>query len=637
MRQRLALLALPTLMLAAFVPLVGLRAEPQAPPPQARPQDASRPLGGPDTSEAIAKIREEGMKNSQVMQTLSYLTDVIGPRLTASPGLKRANEWTRTKMSDWGLENAHLEAWGPFGRGWTLKRYSAQVTEPLCVPLIGFPKAWSPGTGGEVAGPIVHLDATDEAGLEKYKGKLKGAIVLLGSVREVKALWEEPAVRFTDKQLLDMANAPEPVTQVRRGNSPFEAKKAEPRKAEAGKDEPKKAEESVVKKVEDAAKEVVKKVEEVVKKAEEVVAKKADAPVRMQFPAGANFAAKRLQFLIDEGVAATMEPSFRGDGGTLYAMSATVPQPTPAAGGPGGMMGRASAYAKDAPKTIPQIVLAIEHFNRVLRMLQAGESLRGTVDIAVEFHDQDLMSYNTVAEIPGTDLKDEIVMLGGHLDSWHSGTGATDNGAGCAVVMEAVRILKALELKPRRTIRAALWSGEEQGLYGSRAYVAEHLAAMGGGESAAMAAMFGGPRGPITKKDEYDKFSAYFNLDNGTGKVRGIYLQGNEACRPIFRKWLAPFRDLDASTITASNTSGTDHQAFDGVGLPGFQFIQDPIEYENRTHHSNMDVFDRIQADDMKQASVIMAAFVYNAAMADEKLPRKPSPAPPGGSSAASR
>lgn len=628
MRSRLVLLALPTLLLCAALPLLNLRAEPLAPTPP--PQQPSQPLGGPDTSEAIAKIREEGMKNSQVMQTLGYLSDVIGPRLTGSPGLKRANEWTRTKFSEWGLENAHLEAWGPFGRGWTLKRYSAQITEPQCVPLIGFPKAWSPGTGGEITGPIIHLTATDEAGLEQYKGKLKGAIVLIGSVREVKALWDESAVRFTDKQLLDMANAPEPAAQFRRGGPPFDpAKKAEPKKAEAATDEPAK---KAVEPTKDAAKAVA-----------DEPAKKADAPVRMAFPGGANFASKRLQFLIDEGAAVMMEPSFRGDGGTLYAMSATVPQPATSSGGggPGGMMNRVSAHSKDAPRTIPQIVLAIEHFNRLLRMVQAGEQLKGAVDIAVEFHDQDLMAYNTVAEIPGTDLKDEIVMLGGHLDSWHSGTGATDNGAGSAVVMEAVRILKAAGLQPRRTIRAALWSGEEQGLYGSRAYVTEHLATLGGGESAAMMAMFGGPRGPITKKDEYDKFSGYFNLDNGTGKVRGIYLQGNEACRPIFRKWLAPFRDLDASTITVSNTGGTDHQAFDGVGLPGFQFIQDPIEYENRTHHSNMDVFDRIQADDMKQASVIMAAFVYNTAMADEKLPRKPSPTPPassgGGAPAAAR
>ena len=258
-------------------------------------------------------------------------------------------------------------------------------------------------------------------------------------------------------------------------------------------------------------------------------------------------------------------------------------------------------------------------------MIQQGEKPKMAVDLSVKFYDNDLMGYNTVAEIPGTDLKDQVVMLGAHMDSWHSGTGATDNGAGGAVCMEAVRILKALNLQPRRTIRVALWSGEEEGLFGSRAYVAQHFASRstpsaGGGQPGGP---FGGGGGELIKKPEYDKLSGYFNLDNGTGKIRGIYLQGNEAVGPLFREWLAPFKDMGASTVTISNTGGTDHQSFDGVGLPGFQFIQDEIEYETRTHHSNQDVYDRIQADDMKQAAVIMAAFVYNAAMRDEMLPRK--------------
>ena len=234
------------------------------------------------------------------------------------------------------------------------------------------------------------------------------------------------------------------------------------------------------------------------------------------------------------------------------------------------------------------------------------------------------MGYNTVAEIPGTDLKDEIVMVGAHMDSWHSGTGATDNGAGVAVAMEAVRILKALNLSPRRTIRIALWSGEEQGLLGSRAYVAQHFGQLGDGQQAtALAALLDGRTLPVTPKPGYEKFQAYFNLDNGTGKIRGIYLQGNEAARPIFRSWLTPFRDMGAQTISIANTGGTDHQSFDAIGLPGFQFIQDEIEYDTRTHHSNQDVYDRIQADDMMQAATIMAAFLYNAATMNEKLPRK--------------
>jgi Zn-dependent M28 family amino/carboxypeptidase len=276
---------------------------------------------------------------------------------------------------------------------------------------------------------------------------------------------------------------------------------------------------------------------------------------------------------------------------------------------------RIPVYRKDAPRTIPQMTMASEQYNRLLRMVQAGEKVRIAVDLKTAFHNDDKgMVFNTIAEIPGSDKKEELVMCGGHLDSWHGGTGATDNAAGVGVCMEAVRILKALGVQPRRTIRIALWSGEEQGIFGSSAYVEKH---------------FGTAASP---KPEYDKLSAYFNLDNGTGKVRGIWGQGNQAAMPIFAQWLQPFHDLGATTVTARNTGSTDHIPFDRIGLPGFQFIQDNIEYGTRTHHSNQDVFDRIQGDDLKQASVIMAAFLYNAAMRGEKLPRKPAPASPAAS-----
>ena len=324
----------------------------------------------------------------------------------------------------------------------------------------------------------------------------------------------------------------------------------------------------------------------------------------------------------------------RGDGGTLFVQSASIPgalADSAARARRADPARRVSVYDKDAPKIVPQIVMAQEHYNRLVRMIEQGEQLKMVVDLSVQFHDDDLMAYNTVAEIPGTDKKDEIVMLGGHMDSWHSGTGATDNGAGVSVAMEAVRILQALNLKPRRTIRIALWSGEEEGLLGSRAFVTQHFgrspARMGRRptrRTRSRAAQWCGAASASNSNDaapkpEYAKFSSYFNLDNGTGKIRGIYLQGNEAARPIFRKWLQPFREMGATTISLSNTGGTDHQSFDGIGLPGFQFIQDEIEYDTRTHHSNQDVFDRIQAEDMKQAAVIMASFVYNAAMMDEK------------------
>jgi carboxypeptidase Q len=595
-----------------LLPVLAIHAQ-QPPPSTTRAEPPAKTAVKVETTKTstdpIERIKEEGLKHSQVMATLSYLTDVIGPRLTGSPNMKRANEWTRDKLAAWGANNSHLEAWGPFGRGWSLKRFSAQVTEPQCIPLIGFPKAWSPGIEGTLVAPVVYFDAKTEADFAAYKGKLKSAIVLTSPIREVAARWEPLANRKTDSELLALADAAEPAARgVGRRGGPGQAANAGPGGqpaagaapgAPAGANRP---------------------------LAGQPRAGRFNSP---EFRAQMELQRKKAQFLAEEGVALLVDPSTQGDGGTFFVQSATIPgAPLPTPGGQPGAR-RVSPYDKDAPKITPQVVLSKEHYNRLVRMCEQGEKLKMTVDLAVQFHDDDLMAYNTVAEIPGTDLKDELVMLGGHMDSWHSGTGATDNGAGVSVAMEAVRILQALNLKPRRTIRIALWSGEEEGLLGSRAFVKEHF-----GKSPSTG-MLGAPgreeAGGVTKntsdsspKPEFDKFSAYFNLDNGTGKVRGVYMQGNEAVRPIFRKWLQPFREMGATTLTISNTGGTDHQSFDGIGLPGFQFIQDEIEYDTRTHHSNQDVFDRIQADDMKQASIIMAAFVYNAAMMDQKLPRKP-------------
>ena len=554
----------------------------QQPTPSASPATTQGAPAAPakDPNDPIERIKDEGMNRSQVMQTLSYLSDVIGPRLTASPGMKRSNEWTRDQLTKWGLQNAHLEAWGPFGRGWTLKRFSAQVSEPLNIPLIAYPKAWSPATAGPLTAEVVYVDAKNEADLQRFKGKLKGAIVLTTRMREVKAHFEPMGTRRDEKDLLALADAPEP--RPGGGGRRFQLTPEQ----------------------------------------------------RVAF----QFAAKKLQFFSDEGAALLIDASRAGDGGTIFVQSASVPQPvSDDPFGPNAPR-QIQSYDKAAPKIVPQLVLAVEHYNRIARMIEAGEKVKMTVDLAVEWQDVDPMGYNTVAEIPGSDLKDEIVMLGGHMDSWHAGTGATDNGAGVSVAMEAVRILQTLNLKPRRTIRIALWTGEEQGLLGSRAYVAEHF-----GKFETPAAVAGAPTTPnaspspspgvLVTKPEYEKFSAYFNLDNGTGKIRGVYLQGNESVRPLFRQWLMPFRDRQedktapvwgATTLSISNTGGTDHLSFDAIGLPGFQFIQDEIEYDSRTHHSNQDVFDRIQAEDMKQAAIIMAAFIYNAAMREEKLPRKP-------------
>ncbi len=537
------------------------------------PQGQRSQSPAPDPNSPIERIKDEGMNRSQVMQTMSYLTDVIGPRLTASPGMKRANAWTRDQMTKWGLQNAHLEPWGPFGRGWTLKRFSAQVVNPQTIPLIAYPKAWSPGTSGPLTADVVYVNAKDETELQKFKGKLKGAIVLTGPMREVKARFEAPATRLNEKGLLTLADAPEPrPSGGRRFNLSPEQR------------------------------------------------------------AAAQFGSRKNQFFQEEGAALLVDASRIGDGGTIFVSAATVPQPVADPPFGPGAPRQIAAYDKSAPKIVPQIVLAVEHYNRIARLIEAGERVKMSVELAVEFQDSDLMGYNTLAEIPGTDLKDEIVMLGGHMDSWHSGTGATDNGAGVSVAMEAVRILQALNLKPRRTIRVALWSGEEQGLLGSRAYVAQHFgkfetpATAAGGGNGNSPAPAPAPPPVLVKGPEYEKLSTYFNLDNGTGKIRGVYLQGNEGVRSLFRQWLLPFKDMGAATLSIANTGGTDHLAFDAIGLPGFQFIQDEIEYDTRTHHSNQDVFDRIQADDMKQAATIMAAFVYNAATRDEKLVRKPVP-----------
>jgi len=533
----------------------------------------------PDPNDPIVRIRDEGMNRSQVMQTLSYLSDVIGPRLTASPNMKRANNWTRETLEKWGMQNAHLESWGPFGRGWALKRFSAQVTEPQDIPLIAYPKAWSPSTNGAVTGEVVYLDAKTEADLEKYKGKLKGAMILTQAPRELKARFEPLGTRRDEKNLLALADANPPGgggTGRGGGGGGFR--------------------------------------------------------MTPEQRAALQFNVRKLMFAQEEGAAVLVDGSRAGDGGTVFVQQATVPQPVPDVPfGPGAPRQKA-AYDKDAPKYLPQITLANEHYNRIMRMLQAGEKVKMEVNIGVEWQDADPMGYNTIAEIPGSDpaLKDEIVMLGGHMDSWHAGTGATDNGAGVAVAMEAMRIIQTLGLKPKRTIRIGLWTGEEQGLLGSAAYVKQHFGSLEPGNPGVVppGTPNSQPAAPpkLVTTPEYDKFDAYFNLDNGTGKVRGVYLQGNESVRTLFRQWLTPFRDLGAQTLTISNTGGTDHLSFDRIGLPGFQFIQDEIEYDSRTHHSNMDVFDRIQADDMKQAATIMAAFVYQTAMRDEKIPRKPAP-----------
>jgi carboxypeptidase Q len=443
-----------------------------------------------------------------------------------------------------------------------------------------------------VTADVVFLNAKNDAELESFKGKLKGKFVLVSPVRDVAAHFEAEGHRLSDADLLKLANAglPEAGGGRRGGFGQMTPAARDSMMRAMMKQRNPEADDATITRM---------------------VAEQVDAQT---------IGPKKLEFCQKEGALVVLDAG-RGDGGTIFVASATVPQP---AGTP--FNERINAYDAKAPQIVPQVTVAAEQYNRLAGMIADGQKVKLEMAFDVAWTPAD-SSFNIVAEIPGTDLKDQVVMLGGHFDSWHAGTGATDDGTGVAASVEAVRILQALGIKPRRTVRVALWAAEEEGLIGSRSYVAQHFGervGAGGG----MAALMGGGGGELKLKPEHEKLSVYFNHDNGSGKFRGIYLQGNEAARPIFRAWLAPFASMGATTITLQNTGGTDHLSFDGVGLPGFQFIQDPLEYETRTHHSNADVFERVQADDMKQAATIMAAFVYNAAMRDDMFPRKPAPAP---------
>ncbi|MBS1564554.1 MAG: M20/M25/M40 family metallo-hydrolase [Bacteroidetes bacterium] len=485
----------------------------------------------PDAA-VTARIREEGLQHSQVMDIAFHLTDVSGPRLTGSPGFMRAANWAKKQLGDWGLQNAALEAWGVFGKSWELQKCYVAMTAPYYRPLIAFPKAWCSGTNGLQSASLLLVEAKDSAGIAAQKGSMKGKIVLLVQRTDtLKPSYKPDASRFTDDELDKMASYQVPAsdTGFRRGGRTL---------------------------------------------------------------IGSLSLAVQLRAIAkDAGAIAALTATTRGFDGTVFVQG-------------GG------AYTVSSPENFLDVVLTFEDFNMLYRLAKSGVPVQLDMDVKTRFSTEDPKGYNVIAEIKGSDpkLKEELIMLGGHLDSWQGGVGATDNAAGCAVMMEAVRILTALKLHPKRTVRIALWSGEEEGLLGSRNYVRNHFT--------------------DTTTRRYnaagDKLSVYFNLDNGSGKIRGIYTQENEAVKPLFTQWLAPFGDLGAKTVTLRNTGGTDHLSFDGIGLPGFQFMQDPIEYDTRTHHSNMDTYDHLQADDLKQAATIVASFVYNAGMRAEKLPRKP-------------
>ena len=528
------------------------------------PRDAPQPAVEKLDLNAYARIREEGIAHSHVMDLASALDDDIGGRLTGSPNMEKANNWTRDQLTRMGLVNAHLEDWGEFGLGWQQLNTWVRMTAPDTAPFIAQATPWSPATSGAVTGEAINVNIDDEKDFDKYKGKLAGKIVLLGEMRDVPPVDKPLFERYTDKDLEDLAEYP------------------------AG----------------DQNRDYAKRVAQYLKR----------YAMRDKIAA----------FLVDEKAAGVILPSrdgknSGGSGGTFFDDN-------------GAALG-SQPYKADKAVKIPVVVTAIENYGRVYRLLQAHVPVTLEMNVETKFTGDHQHGFDTVAEIPGTDptLKDQIVMVGGHLDSWASATGATDNGAGTVVAMEAVRILKALDVHPRRTIRIALWSGEEQGLFGSKGYVKDHFGSYPvatDAESMKMPEFIRKAAGPVETKPEWKTLDVYFNVDNGTGKIRGVYLQGNAAVEPIFRQWIKPLRDLGVSTITMRNTGGTDHLSFDAVGLPGFQFIQDPMDYESRTHHSNMDTSERLQPGDLAQIATVEAIFLYNAAMRDEMMPRKPMPHP---------
>jgi carboxypeptidase Q len=510
--------------------------------------------------DAYGSIRIEALTHSHVMEYASALMDGIGPRLTGSPNLKKANQWTRDQFTAMGCSNAHLEDWGEFGMGWVQLNTWLRMTSPDSAVFIAQAGPWSPTTKGPVSASAVWVDINGEKDFEKYRGKLAGKIVLLGDMRAVKPVDKPLFTRYDDAELKGLEDYPLAPTNR-------------------------------------------------------------NLQIYLQ---RALFREKIGKFLAEEHAIAALFPSRDGEnnggsGGTIFDDNGTS----------FGMQ----VYHREQANPIPLAVMAIENYGRVYRLLKANVPVTLELNIDSQFTGDNEHGFDTVAEIPGTDpkLKDEVVMLGGHLDSWISATGATDNGAGSVVAMEVMRIFNTLHIKPRRTIRVALWTGEEQGLFGSEGYVAQHFGVIPRSTDPDQLKLPEWARkvtGPVQIKPEQEKISAYFNVDNGSGKIRGIYLQQNGAVGTIFKQWMEPLKDVGVTTITLRNTGGTDHLSFDEVGIPGFQFIQDPLDYVSRTHHSNMDTYERLQAEDLAQAAFVEAMFVYNAAMRDQMLPRKPFPHP---------
>jgi carboxypeptidase Q len=505
---------------------------------------------------ALTQIKNEAFQHSQVMENLFYISEVYGPRVNNSRNHRAAAEWAMKQMKAWGLENVHLEKWGPFGDGWQIKKYYGALETPAYASLIGFPLAWTPGTNGPVTAEAILAPLHSEADFAQYKGKLKGKIVLIFDPRELSLHTDPEAHRLTDEEVAARTMTPDP---SHTGFGPA---------GRPGAPAPRPGEYT-------------------------------PSTLTTAAPSGRVLRNQVNAFLKEEGVAVALTPGYNGDGGTVFATFGGSQDP------------------KD-PVGPPMAAITPEQYNRICRLLQHGITPKLTFDIETEYQKDDLMGFNVIGEIPGTSKSDEVVMVGGHFDSWQGGTGATDNGTGSAVAMEAVRILATLHKPMARTVRVALWGGEEEGLYGSLAYVQQHFA----------------PRDTMKKTPEYDKLDVYFNDDSGSGKFRAVQALGNSELAAIFQSWIAPIKDLGIDSVvglTAGPTvqpGGTDSTSFSWVGLDGIGFMQDPLEYGTRTHHSNMDLYDRAQKGDVMQGAMIEAWFAYNAATRAEMLPRIETPTP---------